>query len=464
MKREVSISIFAFFILIVALFAIYFLNLGPTGFAVLSQYTNESACVAAGYTWQNITGQNCTTTSNCTNVTIQCEPCLNYEYINGTNGTNGTQGSCLNWSSCITTNCTNVTTCVNVTIGGKCVGDVCDSDHLNLCLTSRACETVDGYWYDNSCNAEEEPSCSNDLDLCLNEDDCVDIGDGYWYDGVCNSEEEPQEEPLEEPPLEVPIEEVIPEPEVIEITQISLSDVPGQEIIQGNSKELTLSVHNTGTMPVSGCKLEFTGDSTSLVSTNEDAKDLTAGQTISYTFLSKIPEDMSFGAHSVGLSVTCAQTKATTEFSITVLQKKLDFNITSVQRTRQDRVRVDYSLKELAGEQQDVQLFFSIKNVSDLEVANISKNETIDANKTGNFRINIPINKTLEGNLTLLVNFNSQDYSSSVLEPISLGAPIGGFAIFEGVGGTGSVIILVVVVLVIGGVFFIARRMRKSAK
>ncbi|MDZ4226559.1 MAG: hypothetical protein U1B79_00420, partial [Candidatus Pacearchaeota archaeon] len=115
---------------------------------------------------------------------------------------------------------------------------------------------------------------------------------------------------------------------------------------------------------------------------------------------------------------------------------------------------------ELTGEDQDVEILFTIVDASGLSVANISQNSSVDANETDDFRVNIPINETLEGNLTLSAAFNSQVYSSSVLEPISLG-PVTGGAIF-GEGGAGSIIVLVVVVLVLGAVFFVVRRMRTS--
>ena len=108
---------------------------------------------------------------------------------------------------------------------------------------------------------------------------------------------------------------------------------------------------------------------------------------------------------------------------------------------------------------------FSLLDLNNQEVANASQNRSIDANSTKEFRINIPVNESLEGNLSLLANFNSEIYSSFVQEKITLGAPIGGFAIFgEGVGTTGSIIILVVIVLVLGIVFLVVRKIRKPEK
>ena len=69
---------------------------------------------------------------------------------------------------------------------GMCVfEEVCDINNLNLCDDTN-CEGVGGYWYDSSCNAEEQPSCSNDLTLCLDEINCTTLGNGYWYGSSCN--------------------------------------------------------------------------------------------------------------------------------------------------------------------------------------------------------------------------------------------------------------------------------------
>ncbi|MCX6749370.1 MAG: hypothetical protein NTW17_01325, partial [Candidatus Pacearchaeota archaeon] len=259
---------------------------------------------------------------------------------------------------------------------------------------------------------------------------------------------------------QIPVTTTEEEPE---ITAISIGEISVQNLNQGDSKSLTLSVQNTGTTSVSSCAL--TGDDSGFVSiTGSEAMGINAGESAVYSFSLNIPKNANLGAHTVTLSVTCSETGANKEVSVNVLQKKLDFNITNVQRTREDRVRVAYAITELVGENQDVQIFFSIKDAFGLQVANISQNKSIGANKTDDFRVNMPINETLKGNLTLSAAFNSQIYSSNVLEPISLGAPIGGFAIFEGLGGTGSIILLVAVVLIIVAIFFIARKMRKSAK
>lgn len=441
MKKEVRISVYAIIVLAALAFMVYYLNFSPTGFAVLSQYTTESSCVANNYSWENLTEQNCTIITNCVNTTIDCEPCLEYEDLNGT------QGECLTWSSCPEENCTDTQECVDIIVGGRCVGDICDSSHLSLCLSETTCTGASGHWYNSICNEDE----------CDSNEQC----DSGYECSVGNCVEIVEETNVTNTTVTEPIPELIVE--TPRVTQISIGEISAQNLNQGDSKSLTLSVQNTGTEPVSSCVL--TGDDSGFVSiAGNEAMGINAGESAVYSFSLNIPKNANLGAHTVTLSVTCAEIGASKEVAVNVLQKKLDFNITNVQRTREDRVRVNYALTELSGEKQDVQILFTIKDVSGLQVANMSQNKSIGANKTDDFSVNIPINKSLEGNLTLSAAFNSQIYSSTVLEPISLGAPIGGFAIFEGIGGTGSIILLVAVVLIIAVIFFIARRMRKSAK
>lgn len=523
MKREVSVGIFAVLIVAAALLTVYYLNIGPTGQVIIGEYTDEESCVAANYTWENTTEEECTNQTIVTNQTVDCEPCLEYEDINGT------QGECISWSSCVEETSSEEEVCEDVVTGGQCVGDVCSAESVEFCEDETSCEAEGGYWYGDVCNEGEEQvtvsvtepsdgyesgedipltftttgndiSCSYEItsdngtfmtegelsgcasttfDLSNYDEDenyiaivyvtgptgnASDSSAEFWIDtpGAETSEEEEEIE-------EVPVEPVVPQ--VQSITQISAGAVGGQDIIQGSSRALSVSVQNTGTEPVSSCALS---SDSGWVAVTEAAKGISPGTSAAFSFSINVPEETTIGASTLGLTVACAETSASSSVAVNVLEKKLDFNITDVQRTRDDRVRVLYVITELSGEDQEVEIFFSITDASGVEVGNASQNRSIDANETDDFRTNIPINETLlpvnettgeplEVDLTLSASFNSQIYSSSVLEPISLGAPLGGFAIFEGVGG-GSIILLVVVLVVLGAIFFIARKLRKSRR
>lgn len=306
---------------------------------------------------------------------------------------------------------------------------VCDSSHLSACSNYLDCNNEGGYWWDdNTCNQESQAKKNQQ-----------------------NTTTQQQNNVTQEP--------VIPQ-----ITRIVLGTISSQDIIQGDSKDLTLTVQNTGTVPVSACSLTFTGDNAAWASTSAGAQSITAAgaSSASYPFSVDIPLETAPGAYDLGMTVTCAEKTETGSVAINVIQKKFDFNITNVQRTSQNKVRIDYSIKDLIGEKQNISVFFSIIDNSSKDVGNISQNKTLSANKTSTYNVNIPINETLEGNLTLSANVNSEQYSSSVLQPISLGAPIGGFAIFGGQGGAGSIIILIILVAVLAAVFFVVRKMRKA--
>lgn len=247
-------------------------------------------------------------------------------------------------------------------------------------------------------------------------------------------------------------------PVIVPVIQISLTPISSQEMAQGDSKNLTLTVQNTGNQPVSSCSLTFTGDNSSLASTSSSPQNINAGGSVSYPFLVDIPLNATPDTYTIGLSVTCSETFGSEDLSIDVVQKKLDFNITRVQRTSKNNVKVDYSLKDLTGSKQNVSILFYLIDNSSLAVANISQNETLNANKTEKYNANIPINSSLNGNLTLSATVNAETYSSSVLEPITLGAPIGGFVIFGGQGGAVNIIVLVAIVVILGAVFFFVRK------
>ena len=324
------------------------------------------------------------------------------------------------------------------------------SDDLSLCSNETECTDIGGgYWYDDVC---EEPSCSNNLDLCEDEESCTDIGGGYWYDDVCNAEEEIVEEIITEiPPM---------------ITALSAEDIQNLKLNPGSSQEITWVVKNTGTMFIGACVFVPFGDYAKWISSStEEIKNLTAGEQKIFVFNISVPEDAGDGSYLLGVSVGCLQKTVSKEFTLQVEKKKLEFDVISADRTREDRIRIIYSVSELIGEDQDIGIYFSLLDTENQEVASVEENRSITANSAREFRVNMLINESLEGNFSLATHINSEIYTTSVLTPITLGAPIGGFAIFgEGGLGTGGIIILVIVILALGVVLFFARRMRKSEK
>ena len=518
MRREVSISIFAVLIVAAAILTVYYLNVGLTGFAVFSQaddasffgagnytsyenvtwsgsavvltenktsgiYTSKVFNAGSSVTWNNLTSQgsgaafevrscstadcsnaNFTTISNLSNLNL---PGQYFQYRASFDSTNDTlSGVSIDYT--VVQQPTPVTVSISepagektsltalpltFTIAGGTGANLTCSYNINYAGGVLVPNTGINCAAGSNTKTFDLSNKGGDNVLTLYVSDSSGNASASSGFSVSVSEEETTtEEETEETVPEVPVETPT-------VTQISLGEVPGQDIIQGDSRQLTISVQNTGTVPVTSCVLR--GDDSGFVTVTDSAKNINAGEGATFSFSVSVSEETSPGAYTLGLSVDCAEVTASREVTVNVLQKKLDFNIMNVQRTRGDRVRVDYTLTELSGEAQDVEVLFTIIDASGLQIATTSQNSSVDANKTDDFRVNIPINESLEGNLTLSAAFNSQIYSSSVLEPISLGAPIGGFAIFGGEGGAGGIIILIIVVVVLGAVFFVVRRLRK---
>jgi|SRR3989338_5554134 len=247
-------------------------------------------------------------------------------------------------------------------------------------------------------------------------------------------------------------------------TELNLPEIQSFTAVPGSIHEINWNIINSGTEPVTTCVLTSEGDFSSWVSNSDDSVNLNSGDTHEFSVLVSIPEDTEDGAYTLVVSVGCSEVSSSKEFVLNVEKQKLNFEIIDAQRTRVDRVRVVYSIEELTGSNQDVEVKFLILDSSNNEVANFSQNRSIDANSTDEFSANIPINDSLEGNFSLSAVANSEVYTTTVLEPITLGTPVGGFAIFGQGLGTGSIVVFVVVVLALVVVFFVARRMRKTGK
>ncbi len=85
-------------------------------------------------------------------------------------------------------------------IGFVIAEDVCDSEHLSLCTGQNECEDVGGYWYNATCNEEEEEFCgTSTLGSCESDDDCMQSGP---FSEICQSTFEPPDTTLGGPYLE----------------------------------------------------------------------------------------------------------------------------------------------------------------------------------------------------------------------------------------------------------------------
>ncbi len=224
----------------------------------------------------------------------------------------------------------------------------------------------------------------------------------------------------------------------------------------GDTKKITWNVKNTGTGFLNDCKFKSYGDYASWIS-NTETKNLAAGEEYNFVFNVEIPKDTSAGDYLLGVSLNCKEIDKSSIFNVEILEKKLNFELKNVERISKDKVRVSYSLEELSGVAQNVKLQFLLFDSNDEKTAEMQEEKSVSANSKTDFETVINIDEFLEGELKLLVNMNSEEYSTFFQENIILGTTTG-FAIFGNAENTDNIISMLIVLLFLVFAFFIIRR------
>ncbi len=475
MRKEISFLVIAA-IIALGIIIVYYWGGQPTGFFVFDEYENQTACEDAGYVWENLTAQNCTAIVDCTLCVVGCKTnctecidvvigecveniTLSENYCEDANYTwwETTEQNCtdiVNCTLCVVGCKTNCTSCETIIISGRCTGDVCDSDNLNLCVETN-CTEAGGHWYDGSCQ-ESVPSLT-----CVPSWNC-----STWTPEICPSSETQTKtcKDLENCGVEKRVENRTCTYTQAPMPSLNADNIENLKLNPGASSEIAWNVINSGKVFLSSCSFEASGDYAEWISFAGDGiTDIGIGNTANFNFSVNVPEEIEEGEYALSVIVRCSQVYVSKQFVLQVETKKLEFDLIAADRTRLDKVRIIYSLGELTGEAQDVALKFLLIGAGAEEVAFIEENRSLKANATKEFTANMPINESLEGELELVINYNSEIYSSSVREPIVLGAPIGGAAIFEDI-GTGEIAIIVIVLVSLVLALFVVKKIRSSGK
>jgi len=231
----------------------------------------------------------------------------------------------------------------------------------------------------------------------------------------------------------------------------------------GESKKISLPVKNTGTTFLNSCKFKSIGGFASWISYTE-TKDLAAGEEYEFIFDLNVPEDIEARSYTLDLSVECQEITESTNFVVEVIEKKFSFNLIKVERTSKEEVKIIYSIEELSGLEQNIELQFLLFDVNNNKLAETKDSQIVSMNSKSEFEILMPIDSSLEGEMSLLINLNSETYSTFVQEAIILGAPVTGLAIFGEAGTTDNLISLIIIILFLIFAFFIIRRILKHRK
>ena len=248
---------------------------------------------------------------------------------------------------------------------------------------------------------------------------------------------------------------------IIDLSVEKISDIVADA---GDIKKVTWGVENIGTAFLNDCKFLAGGLQKSWID-NGGQKDLSAGEQYDFVFDINIPDDAESGSYNIILSLVCKEVTKTTSFKIDILNKELGLKLVKVERSDKDKVRVVYSVEELSGLDQNLEFQFIIFDSNNERVAEISESKTISANGKEEYETLIPIDALLSGELSLLVNLNSDTYSTFVQENIVLGKfKTTGLTIFDNFGGTNTIISMVIGVLFLAFAVVMVIRILKLRK
>ena len=210
-------------------------------------------------------------------------------------------------------------------------------------------------------------------------------------------------------------------------TELTVDPIFGFIANPGESKTITWGIKNTGTIFLNDCGFESFGDHSSWVS-GKETKSLSAGEEYEFVFDLNIPEGIGSGSYELGVVSNCKETSGSTKFNVEIIEKKLQLELLEITREN-GRVRINYLLEEFSGIDQNVDLEFLLFDGNE-KVAELLESKSISANSKNEFESFINVGSSLEGNLNLLINLNSEVYSTFLQENIILGSKITGFTVF----------------------------------
>ena len=249
-------------------------------------------------------------------------------------------------------------------------------------------------------------------------------------------------------------------PQTAKLTISKLSGVIGDA---GEGKMISLKIKNDGLKFLNKCKLTTNKESSSWIYSTV-MEDIGPGQTKDFIFDLNIPEFIDSGEYVIPLIVKCEEINKTTNLSITILEKKINFEIIKFEREGKGKLKTKYYLEELSGVEQNVKIQFLLFDEENEMVAEITETKIISPNSKEEFETVIPISVYLRGNLNLLVSMNSEIYSTTIEDELILGSPTTGLAIF-GESGNGENLIIFFMLLGCGGfAFFMIRRIWRLKK
>ena len=110
------------------------------------------------------------------------------------------------------------------------------------------------------------------------------------------------------------------------------------------------------------------------------------------------------------------------------MTEQIELSLIDINREK-NSVNVEYLIKNLADESQEVKLYFTILDLNEIIKSEFEESHTLSVDSENIFGTMIPVDKNLNEELILIIDFKK--YSSFVSEDVPIRGSISGFSVLN---------------------------------
>ncbi|MEM3122403.1 MAG: hypothetical protein QXH60_03110, partial [Candidatus Pacearchaeota archaeon] len=242
--------------------------------------------------------------------------------------------------------------------------------------------------------------------------------------------------------------------------KLEIGKIPNLIINPGETKKMMLNIKNSGLSFLNDCKLVGKNTNGDWIS-SQGTKKFGGGESGIFEFSLNIPKNLDPGVYEIFLEVKCTEASQEGMFLAEVLEKKIEFFFKSAEREKNNKIKVKYSLSEMSGVEQNVKVQFILYDLSNRKITEFNEELILPANSKTDFESSFDIEPSLSGSFNLVINLNSEEYTTIIEEGLFLAKGVTGLAIFGDDDGKTKFFILVFLICFIIFAFFVILRIIK---
>ncbi|HUU86209.1 MAG TPA: hypothetical protein VMX17_00480, partial [Candidatus Glassbacteria bacterium] len=243
---------------------------------------------------------------------------------------------------------------------------------------------------------------------------------------------------------------------------IEFSGISDLVLDPGESRRMSVTAENTRNGFLNDCVIRSKGVNSEW-STSSEVQDIGPGQLQEFIFVLSVPLNINQGNYPVELALECKEFSKSFDFFVEIIEKKLEIKLLDAKREKNDEITISYSLTELSGNNQSVEVNIMLLGLKNEKIAEISEIKNIEASSKNDFSVVLNIDSELKGNFNLIISVKSGIASSFIQEEVYIGSPslIGGLAIFLNRGRSSYLIGALLIIGFLIFCFFMIRRIFK---